>query len=335
MDKHYGFIYLTIDLKNGKGYVGQHKISNQETLDPKYIGSGVIISNIKKRYGLKRFNRQILCFCESLEELNEKEIYYINYFNAIESENFYNIASGGHNGNAFAGKTLEEMREISEKISKKFKGIILNKESRKKICVSEGRKVYCKELDMFFFSARLAIRYCRNVLNIKIGNISKVCNGVRNYSGIYNGKKLTWKWLDEFNEEELRKYLYFISDENNIKLFDSFFENTVFEEENKREKALVPGNSKKCYCKELNLYFDSCSHADRYLKNILNIKSSGVANNCRHKSNYNGKYNGQKLHWYFDFDVDEETLKNAIYINEAKYNEILSQNVNDCNKLGA
>ena len=332
MDKHYGFIYLTIDLKNGKGYVGQHKISNQETLDPKYIGSGVIISNIKKKYGLKRFNRQILCFCESLEELNEKEIYYINYFNAIESENFYNIASGGHNGNAFAGKTLEEMREISEKISKKFKGIILNKESRKKICVSEGRKVYCKELDMFFFSARLAIRYCRNVLNIKIGNISKVCNGSRNYSGIYNGTKLTWKWLDEFNEEELRKYLYFISDENNIKLFDSFFENIVFEEENKREKALVPGNSKKCYCKELNLYFDSCSHADRYLKNILNIKSSGVANDCRHKSNYNGKYNGQKLHWYFDFDVDEETLKNAIYINEAKYNELLSQNVNVCNK---
>ena len=332
MDKHYGFIYLTIDLKNGKGYVGQHKISNQETLDPKYIGSGVIISNIKKKYGLKRFNRQILCFCESLKELNEKEIYYINYFNAIESENFYNIASGGHNGNAFAGKTLEEMREISEKISKKFKGIILNKESRKKICVSEGRKVYCKELDMFFFSARLAIRYCRNVLNIKIGNISKACNGLRNYSGIYNGTKLTWKWLDELNEEELRKYLYFISDENNIKLFDSFFENTIFEEENKREKALVPGNSKKCYCKELNLYFDSCSHADRYLKNILNIKSSGVANNCRHKSNYNGKYNGQKLHWYFDFDVDEETLKNAIYINEAKYNELLSQNVNDCNK---
>ena len=332
MDKHYGFIYLTIDLKNGKGYIGQHKIYNQKTLDQDYIGSGVIISNIKKKYGLKRFNRQILCFCESLEELNEKEIYYINYFNAIESENFYNIASGGHNGNAFAGKTLEEMREISEKISKKFKGIILNKESRKKICVSEGRKVYCKELDMFFFSARLAIRYCRNVLNIKIGNISKVCNGSRNYSGIYNGTKLTWKWLDEFNEEELRKYLYFISDENNIKLFDSFFENTIFEEENKREKALVPGNSKKCYCKELNLYFDSCSHADRYLKNILNIKSSGVANNCRHKSNYNGKYNGQKLHWYFDFDVDEETLKNAIYINEAKYNELLSQNVNVCNK---
>lgn len=332
MDKHYGFIYLTIDLKNGKGYVGQHKISNQETLDPKYIGSGTIIGDIKKKYGLKRFNRQILCFCESLEELNEKEIYYINYFNAIESENFYNIASGGHNGNAFAGKTLEEMREISEKISKKFKGISLNKEIRKKICVSEGRKVYCKELDMFFFSSRLAIRYCRNVLNIKIGNISKVCNGVTNYSGIYNGTKLTWKWLDEFNEEELRKYLYFISDENNIELFDSFFENTIFVEENKREKALVPGNSKKCYCKELNLYFDSCSRADRYLKNILNIKSSGVANNCRHKSNYNGKYNGQKLHWYFDFDVDKETLDKAEYIDSKKYEELLSQNVNVCNK---
>ena len=87
MDKHYGFIYLTIDLKNGKGYIGQHKIHNQKTLDPQYIGSGAIIGDIKKKYGLKRFNRQILCFCESKEELNEKEIEYIAYFNAVESEN--------------------------------------------------------------------------------------------------------------------------------------------------------------------------------------------------------------------------------------------------------
>ena len=80
MQKHYGFVYLTIDLKNGKGYIGQHKIHNQKTLDPDYIGSGVIIGDIKKKYGLKRFNRQILCYCENQEELDKMEIYYINYF---------------------------------------------------------------------------------------------------------------------------------------------------------------------------------------------------------------------------------------------------------------
>ena len=72
MQKHYGFVYLTIDLKNGKGYIGKHKIRNQKTLDPKYIGSGKIIKDMKNKYGLNRFNRQILCFCESKEELNER-----------------------------------------------------------------------------------------------------------------------------------------------------------------------------------------------------------------------------------------------------------------------
>ena len=139
MDKHYGFIYLTIDLKNGKGYIGQHKIRNQKTLDPQYIGSGRIIKDIKKKYGLKRFNRQILCFCESEEELNEKEIYYINYFNAIESENFYNIAEGGTGGDTLAGKTVDEMKEFGKKMSKIQKELWANKsieekeEFRKKI----------------------------------------------------------------------------------------------------------------------------------------------------------------------------------------------------------
>ena len=122
MEKHYGFIYLTIDLKNGKGYVGQHKIKDQETLDPEYIGSGRIIGDIKKKYGIKRFHRQILHFCENQEELNEKEIEYIAYFNAIESENFYNIAEGGTGGYKCAGKTLEEMEEIRKKISIKVSG---------------------------------------------------------------------------------------------------------------------------------------------------------------------------------------------------------------------
>ena len=145
MDKHYGFIYLTIDLKNGKGYVGQHKIRNHKTLDPQYIGSGRMIKDIKKKYGLKRFNRQILCFCESKEELNEKEIEYIAYFNAIESENFYNIAEGGYK-NPISGFSEEQKEEFRKKCSRPGeKNGMYNKhhteESRKKISINSiGRK---------------------------------------------------------------------------------------------------------------------------------------------------------------------------------------------------
>ena len=35
-----GIIYKTNCLKDGKIYVGQHRVKNKETLDPWYIGSG-------------------------------------------------------------------------------------------------------------------------------------------------------------------------------------------------------------------------------------------------------------------------------------------------------
>ena len=41
---------------------------------------------------------------------------------------------------------------------------------------------------------------------------------------------------------------------------------------------------------------------------------------------------GTKLTWSWAEDVDQETLKNATYIDSKKYEEILSQNVNVCNK---
>lgn len=211
MQKHYGFVYLTIDLKNGKGYIGKHKIRNQKTLDPKYIGSGTIIKDMKNKYGLNRFNRQILCFCESKEELNEMEIYYINYFNAVKSENFYNIADGGDAGNRFAGKTEEEMKEIKKNISEMQKKRYEDpKEIEKLSKMSSGEKngraknVYCNELNIIFSYVGLAEEYCRNVLNIKIGKVSRACNGYRNFTGkLIDGTKLTWNWLEDVDQEIL------------------------------------------------------------------------------------------------------------------------------------
>ena len=247
MDKHYGFIYLTIDLKNGKGYIGQHKIYNQKTLDPQYIGSGRIIKDIKKKYGIKRFHRQILCFCESKEELNEKEIEYIAYFNAIESENFYNIAEGGYK-NPIAGFSEEQKEEFRKKCSRPGeKNGMYNKhhtkESRKKISINSiGRKssfknkkhkksskdamskkhkgktqsgltkVYCIELNTSFISCNIAKKYCENILNIRLKNPSYVCNGQRGFTGTYNGKQLHWKWETDVNKEMIDNFKY-ISDE--------------------------------------------------------------------------------------------------------------------------
>ena len=103
-----------------------------------------------------------------------------------------------------------------------------------------------------------------------------------------------------------------------------------------RKKCGKPGekhvNAKNVYCNELNIIFSYVKLAEKYCINILNSKIGPIRNVCNGKLKSSGKYNGEKLTWNWLEDVDKETLKNAIYINEAKYNELLSQNVNDCNK---
>jgi hypothetical protein len=86
-------VYITTNLINGKKYIGK-----DENNINSYIGSGIEISNAIKKYGRKNFIKEILAECENSEQLNELEIYYIEYFNAQKSDLFYNIAPGGTGG---------------------------------------------------------------------------------------------------------------------------------------------------------------------------------------------------------------------------------------------
>lgn len=51
--KFYGLVYKTI-LPDGRYYIGQHKINNHSTLDPYYVGSGVIIKDYIKQGWIPR-----------------------------------------------------------------------------------------------------------------------------------------------------------------------------------------------------------------------------------------------------------------------------------------
>lgn len=90
----YGYIYKTTNLINGKIYIGQH-IS--ETFDLKYKGSGIRLQAAFKKYGKKNFDCILIEACQSLEELNQKEMFWIAEFNACDPEIGYNIKLGGNN----------------------------------------------------------------------------------------------------------------------------------------------------------------------------------------------------------------------------------------------
>lgn len=89
----YGYIYLTENMINHKKYIGQKK--SNEFLQNKYLGSGTYLKNAINKYGKQNFNVTLLDTAETFDELNEKEIYYINKYNAVYSDNFYNMSPGG------------------------------------------------------------------------------------------------------------------------------------------------------------------------------------------------------------------------------------------------
>jgi group I intron endonuclease len=94
-------IYKTTNLVNGKIYVGQDKNNN-----PYYYGSGKLLKAAVKKYGQKNFKKEILEECYTLQELNEKEIYWIKTLNSVDKTIGYNISDGSKEGDRKLGQEI-------------------------------------------------------------------------------------------------------------------------------------------------------------------------------------------------------------------------------------
>ena len=113
-------IYKTVNKLNGKIYIGQDTINN-----PAYFGSGILILKAIRKYGKSNFEKIILEICNSIDELNEREIFWIKKLNATDRTTGYNLHSGGK------GMTDERRNNIG----KSLKGRIFSEEHKKKIGV--------------------------------------------------------------------------------------------------------------------------------------------------------------------------------------------------------
>ena len=115
----YGYIYETTNLISGRKYIGQHVAAE---FDPNYKGSGKQLRNAINKYGWDNFLPKLLCPCFSREELDAEEIFLIDYFDAVNSENYYNLQAGGQTGN-IKGSKLSESTKL--KLSKSHKGLLV------------------------------------------------------------------------------------------------------------------------------------------------------------------------------------------------------------------
>lgn len=117
----YGYIYKTTDLKYNKIYVG--KKHSETFLAEQYYGSGIIIQRIieeckRENIGLdKRLKVEMIDTADSLEELNNKEIYWIEHLNARNLNIGYNLRKGGDCG---PGGPMFQGHHHSEETRKKM-----------------------------------------------------------------------------------------------------------------------------------------------------------------------------------------------------------------------
>jgi hypothetical protein len=110
-------IYKTTNLINNKIYIGKDRYNN-----PAYMGSGRNLKLAVKKYGKENFVKEILEHCTSKQHMNEREIYWISYYNSREHEIGYNIApgSGGYSLDSLIDKYgLEEAIKRNNESNKK------------------------------------------------------------------------------------------------------------------------------------------------------------------------------------------------------------------------
>ena len=147
----YGYIYITTNLLNGKKYIGQHKASS---FDTKYIGSGIYLNRAITKYGKTNFVCEVLESCETQDKLNEREIYWIKKFDAVASENFYNISIGGTGGDLgyLANKKRSETitgHVVSDTTKRKMResalGHTVSNETRQKLRHANLGKIVSEE----------------------------------------------------------------------------------------------------------------------------------------------------------------------------------------------
>lgn len=182
----YGRIYKLTNLITGKCYVGQTTLSITERFS--YHSRDSIKRHISasiRKYGKENFLVEEVCQAQTLEELNQLEIKYINQFNTMYP-NGYNHREGGN----FYGKHSEETKKriSSSKTGKpnyKKRGEVRTTEQRISISKSLGGSPiigYNKETGhtLFLETAHAGRKYGFNP-----SNIVSVLNGRRSHSKGY------------------------------------------------------------------------------------------------------------------------------------------------------
>lgn len=177
----YYYIYITTNNINGKKYIGLHKT---DILNDNYLGSGRILIKAFKKHGYKNFSKEIIEFCNNEEELKQREIYWIDFYNANLKNNYYNYSTGGESR---AGVTIRPY--MRKRISKALKEYFKNNPSAvEKIRQRNiGRKQKPEELEKQRNTRKLKKSNCKSIIVYTKNNEKLIYDSLNDVVKIYGG----------------------------------------------------------------------------------------------------------------------------------------------------
>lgn len=198
-------IYKVQNKTNGKIYIGQTARDIKVRIDEHCRHSSTAIDAAIAKYGIESFDVEQIDTAETIEELNEKEIYWIQFYSSM-APNGYNLCEGGDNtigyhhkdiskrkmsvakskmyvgeGNPFYGK--KHSSESKKKMSEKRKGLAHLTQEQIDTLRASHRTVKVRNIDTgeVFDSVKAAAeRY-----GLKDTHITRVCKGKRKRTGGY------------------------------------------------------------------------------------------------------------------------------------------------------
>ena len=90
-----GIIYCATNLINGRKYIGQTtQLLEKRIRQHIYYKNSPLLHMKINEHGPENFKWDVLCECETRQELNEKEIYYISKYKTLVNQNGYNLMQG-------------------------------------------------------------------------------------------------------------------------------------------------------------------------------------------------------------------------------------------------
>ena len=202
-------IYKVTNKINNKIYIGQTIRTLEERIKEHTRKRNSSLYKAFNKYGIENFEIEIIDKCDTTEELNKKEIYWIKYYDCLVPKG-YNLCEGGGqtNGyqhreeskikmsnnrgryygenNPFYGKT--HTLEQKQKWSKERKGKDLSKAIEKSIKSRQRKVINLDTMEIFNSIKEASEKY-----NLKDTHITRVCKGKRNKTGGYR-----WQYLEEY-----------------------------------------------------------------------------------------------------------------------------------------